>query len=267
MAVLVSLGKPTVPEPGKTDNFDSYLKALKSRDLEGSLGEEEYSADVPAGQISSVSPAPGTEAATGTVVDVHVSKGPRPVQVPGLSQQPLDRAEQILKDAGLKVGKVSEEFDATAKKGTVVRTQPQDGAELPQGSAVDVVISNAIDVPDVTGKTTEEATQLLRDAGLNPKVGSQVTSNKVDLGKVAKQSPSAGEVVDPTKHTTVTIQESKSMSVPIVLGLKGKEAKKTLEDKGLKVDIDGSSNGLVIGQTPSFGSKVEKGDRVKLKTL
>ena len=79
VAVLVSLGRPTVPEPG-TDDAASYQAKLKERTLRGTMGEEVYSENVPKGKVAEVKPAAGTEVKTSSTVSFHLSKGQRPLK-------------------------------------------------------------------------------------------------------------------------------------------------------------------------------------------
>src|SRR5699024_3869131 len=99
VSVLVSLGAPTVPIPGETDTAETYSAKLTSRNLVAEIGEEVYSDDAEKGTVAEVPPSPGSEVRTGCTVTIHVTRGPRPVRVPGVEGQKLDRAKKTLEAA------------------------------------------------------------------------------------------------------------------------------------------------------------------------
>ena len=267
VAVLVSLGKPTVPQPGPADDVATYSERLAERTLSSSLGEEVYSNDVPEGRIAETTPAFGTEVNTNTTITVHLSKGPRPVTVPKVEGQTQQRAERTLENAGLKVAEIVKEFSKDVEGGKAIGTRPGDGEEVPGGSEITLVISSAIEVPDVTGMSENAARAALRDAGLNPVDGDGIADRSVDAGDVAAQSPEAGTLIDPAEDTNVTIQVSTTQRLPFLLGQTAVEAKRKLEDMGLEVIIDGPADGRVYNTSPSAIAWVSKGDTVTLRTF
>jgi serine/threonine-protein kinase len=63
---------------------------------------QEYSDTVPEGKVVSQNPKPQTLVPPGSAVQVVVSKGPAPVQVPYVQGKRLEEALRILSAAGLK---------------------------------------------------------------------------------------------------------------------------------------------------------------------
>ena len=267
VAVLLSLGKPTIPDPGTNSSLQYYEKKLTDRTLKLKKGEEVYSDDIAKGHVAEVQPAAGTEVNTDSTVVVHMSKGKRPVKVPGVKGQEHDRAKQTLESAGLTVAEETEEFDKDIPAGQAIRTDPKEGSEVESGSEVTLVLSNAIEVPDVAGLPMDDARKALREAGLNPVEGKPVEDSSEDSGNVAQQSPQAGKLVDPAKNTDVEIRESTSQRVPWTIGLSAEKARQKLEDAGFEVKIKGDPNGLVLGQSPGPGSRSHRGAVVTLTTV
>ena len=124
-----------------------------------------------------------------------------------------------------------------------------------------------VKVPKVVGMTEDEAKKTLNEAGLGYKVASREESEKYEEGTVCEQSVEAGEKVD--KNTTIIVVVSSKLigeeiEVPNVSGEDEATAQKMLEAKGLKVGTseavysDKYEEGIVIGTTPSAGSKVTK---------
>lgn len=267
VAVLLSLGKPTVPDPGTNSSLQYYTNKLTDRTLKVKKGDDVYSDEIAKGHIAEVQPAAGTEVNTGSTVEVRMSKGKRPVTVPGVKGQERDRAKKTLEKAGLQVAEETEEFNKDIPSGQAIRTDPKEGAEVESGSEVTLVLSNAIEVPDVQGLSIDDARKALREAGLNPVDGAPVEDSSEDSGDVAEQSPGAGELLDPSKNTDVEIRESTSQRVPWVLGLTAERARKKLEDAGFEVEIKGDPNGLVLGQSPGPSSRSHRGAVVTLTTV
>ncbi|MDQ0615681.1 membrane peptidoglycan carboxypeptidase [Microbacterium sp. W4I4] len=124
------------------------------------------------------------------------------------------------------------------------------------------------ELPSVIGKSVEEATTIIEDAGFSVQLGTPVDST-VAAGLVAEQTPGAGSVPG---GTTVTLMPSTgkapappSVKVPNVTGAKFSQAKKSLEDAGLSVDGAGCKGGDdVTGQNPGADSEVPAGTKIML---
>ncbi|MDR2577719.1 MAG: PASTA domain-containing protein [Chitinispirillales bacterium] len=76
-------------------------------------------------------------------VDLVVSRGPRPThaEVPNIIGESLSEARRRVTDAGLKVGRVTYQNNATLVPGTVMSQSASPGSKLPFEAAVDIVIS------------------------------------------------------------------------------------------------------------------------------
>ncbi|MBC2680930.1 Stk1 family PASTA domain-containing Ser/Thr kinase [Corynebacterium sp. 4HC-13] len=267
VSVLVSLGKPTVPQPGTDDNFSSYTSRLSERTLTGVLGDEVFSEDVAKGDVATTTPPVGREVPTHSTVKVHLSKGPRPVTIPDVEGQSESRAKRTLASANLNVNSIIKEFSDRVEEGYAIGTQPGEGKEVAGGSDVTLVMSNAIKVPDVTGMNEDDARKTLREAGLSPITSDPVSDRNVDNGEVAEQSPASGELINPADNTEVEIRLSNAVRIPLVLGSKADSAKTRLEQRGLSVEIDGPADGLVYSQSPSSRTWATEGDTVRLRSF
>ncbi|MBW9111314.1 transglycosylase domain-containing protein [Microbacterium ureisolvens] len=94
------------------------------------------------------------------------------------------------------------------------------------------------DLPNVVGKSIDEASQILSDAGFSVEVGAPVDSDLPE-GVVAAQNPGAGKVAG---GTTVTISPSnvQGVAVPSVAGSSLEDAKKALRSAGFGNVGDGT---------------------------
>lgn len=121
------------------------------------------------------------------------------------------------------------------------------------------------DLPDVIGKSIEEATAIIEEAGFSVQIGEPVDSTVAE-GLVAAQTPGAGSV---PSGTTVTLSPSTgtppAAPVPGVVGAKFNQARKTLQDAGFSVDGEGCHpNAPVTAQDPGDGSTAPPGSTVTL---
>jgi beta-lactam-binding protein with PASTA domain len=112
------------------------------------LGELSYdfSDEIPEGAIISQSIPEKSKVSSGTFVSVVVSLGNAEgkVQVPNLIGLPFSKVEQILNEAGLRLGKVVYEPSSTVLPNTVIEQFPRPGTYIQKGSAVDVFIAKEI---------------------------------------------------------------------------------------------------------------------------
>jgi serine/threonine-protein kinase len=137
----------------------------------------------------------------GTEVDFVLSSGKPTVEVPYVIGQLRREAGDTLSDRGLKPRFEERESDEPA--GQVLATDPAPGESVPEGSDVTVFYSDGPEeVPDVVGLQQEEAEQLLRDAGFEPRVV-ETTDTDAPEGEVVQQSPEGGE--DASEGSPVTI--------------------------------------------------------------
>lgn len=211
--VVVSLGIQQVTIPKDIKSSDDPLAALKRagiEHIEHSDDTDEWSLDVPQGMIISITPEPGTTIAHNETVDVVLSKGPMPVQMPDLIGQTKDYAQKTLEEDKLEVT-FEEEFSDSVPVGQVLYTSQDAGSTLHWGDAVTVTVSKGpetVKMPDVVGKSPEDARKELEVLGLKVKIDKPLGVDV--LHRVQGQDPKAGsDVPKRTKDgdpTTVTIR-------------------------------------------------------------
>lgn len=141
-----------------------------------------------------------------------------------------------------------------------------------KGTTTQQTDSEMVKVPDVTGKTYEEAQKELNkyDLGIHK---STAPSDTVAKGKIISQDPADGKKVK--KHTTVNVvissgEEAKTTTIPNVVGMSEADAEKALQDKNLVVKkgdpvySDNVEQGEVVSVSPSEGAEVKEGTTVTL---
>jgi serine/threonine-protein kinase len=234
---------------------------------------QEYSVTVPSGQVSSTDPGAGTPVNRGGQVTLRVSQGPKPIELPPLAGQPLDAVKAAIADRGAKVGETAEQFDGKAPAGTVLAaTRATDGSDISGGgsyfeaASVNLVVSLGA-IPDVSGKSVEDATSTLRNVGLLAQSGPESYSDSIDKGDVISAQVQSEPV---HKGDTLILEISKGpepVPVPDVVGKTWDVAKKALTDAGFKLKYsaiaDVAPPAFVVAKvSPGVGEQVAKGSEV-----
>ena len=141
--IIVSLGAEpaTVPDIRGKKEADAQA-ALEAAGLKGSASEE-YSDDVPEGQVISQSIDPNSKVSKGTTVSYVVSRGPETkiVSVPDIRGMDEDTALRELDKYGLKGVYGGEEFSSTYGPGQICLINPSPGTRVTEGRTVTYYIS------------------------------------------------------------------------------------------------------------------------------
>ncbi|MEH3077996.1 MAG: Stk1 family PASTA domain-containing Ser/Thr kinase [Quadrisphaera sp.] len=146
----------------------------------------------PAGTVIDSDPEAGQRVDPKSSVALVVSTGPAAVQVPDVTGRTESQAKQDLEAEGLIEGTVSPQ-DSPLPQGTVMKSDPEAGAQVQPGTAVNLVIaSGKVALTDQTGKTQEAAQAALTELGLSPSY--TVEPSDAPVGQIIRQSPPSGSV-------------------------------------------------------------------------
>jgi eukaryotic-like serine/threonine-protein kinase len=268
--LLLSPEKVEVPDVvGKRSGTAAQM--LQSRGFEVDVVPIQ-SDSVPEDRVAGQRPDPGTEADEGSLVTITVSSGPGEAAVPPVEGLTADEATDELRDAGFKTDR-RDEFSETVRSGRVIETAPPEGSTVRKGSTVTLIVSRGkqkVAVPDVTGRSRDEAEQLLRDAELESAVTERESAD-ADPGTVLEQNPGAGAQVP--KGRTVELVVAKAppdVPVPGVIDATEDEAVETLEDAGFTVKIEDTpaetpdEDGVVLDQDPAPETPRRAGSEVTI---
>jgi eukaryotic-like serine/threonine-protein kinase len=165
--LVISKGPPPVPVPplGSLSEAAAKEKLAAAGLTEGAV-DAQYNEQVGEGIVLDWTPK--GEAPKGSAVALSVSKGPRPRAVPNVAGRTYDQAAAALQQAGLTAVR-ADAFSDTVKKDQVISTTPAAGASVARGGRVTVTVSKGPDlvaVPDVSGKSVQDATATMQAAGL-----------------------------------------------------------------------------------------------------
>lgn len=246
----------TVPQLGGLEEGVALNEVAGDFDT---LVEREPSGEVAEGLVIRTEPAAGESLEKGKTLVIIVSSGPPPSPLPELVGLTLEGARQELENVGLLLTEGEPGFSDEYAEGVVISWEVPDaptlkaGDSVTQGTTVMVIISKGPaprNVPELTGKSLEEATAILEDMGLVIFKGDDVFSPDVPVGMVAAFTPPKDTQV--TIGDTVTVNLSKGpdlVILPAVTGLDYNGIIAALQNAGFTI---GRVNGNVSLQFLSY---------------
>jgi eukaryotic-like serine/threonine-protein kinase len=193
----------------------------------------------------------------------------RPVTVGNyVEQREADAVREILA-AGLEPD-VRRQPHPSAPETFVFRQEPGSGERIERGNAVTVFVSLGkpmTTVPDVRGRTRDEAAAMLARAGLEPNVR-EIPSEK-EINTVIGQDPAPGERVARGSRVRLNVSRGPAqVPVPPVVGKPFEQASSELQGRNFAVarrDVDSNEPaGTVLAQDPAANTLADKGSTVTL---
>jgi chorismate mutase len=132
------------------------------------------------------------------------------VKVPDLSGQEISQASGMLASKSLKLNSQREVSSDTVPEGRIVEQSPEAGKEVQTDTLVNVTISSGsstVEIPDLVGKSRDEAKSMLQAAGL--RLGTVVTTpgDEAAEDKILEQDPAAGSKVEGGTSVRVTLAQ------------------------------------------------------------
>nr|WP_231713538.1 Stk1 family PASTA domain-containing Ser/Thr kinase [Arthrobacter sp. zg-Y769] len=193
VTLLVSKGPQLFSVPNVVQRtVEAAGTDLQEAELTLGAVTEEYSESIAAGTIISQQPLPDTLLRLGAPVDVTVSRGPAPVEVPAVTGLGEDAAVKAVEAAGLTPAVAGEKVhSASVPAGSVVAQTPASGL-LERGQTVTLTISlgpRMEEVPNYVGQRADTARADLESRGFTVEVENLLGGL---LGLVRDQEPGAG---------------------------------------------------------------------------
>lgn len=134
-------------------------------------GDLVYSPDQEEGLITSQNPVEGAKVTEGKVITVNISKGKKDGVVPKIEGMDYEEAKAYLESFGFKMGP-GVTVQSHLPKGVIVSQYIPYGTSAKSGTEINVEISDGkgkemVKVPNLIGRTPDEANSLLAGAGLS----------------------------------------------------------------------------------------------------
>ena len=135
-------------------------------------GEYVYNESIDAGKIIEQSPESNRKIDVGGTITVTVSRGAKTFQLPDYENKEARQVKIELERLGITCVENTPEFNDEVPNGYVLRTEPAAGASLTAGDTVTLTVSKGpevvlVEMPDLMGRSENEALTLLEAAGLN----------------------------------------------------------------------------------------------------
>jgi len=209
ITIFVSSGPGEVTVPNLlTLTEDQAEDALGQVGLE--LGRvRRASSDAAEGTVIEQNPESGELLNEGESVNIVVSTGVAMATVPDVVGLPEGDAVGAIEAEGLIAEVVTEPSDE-ADEGIVIAQDPDAGAELEEGSTVQILVSEGaeFEMPDVTGDVADEAEAFLEDElGLDVNQEGSPEPCPQPPDTVCSQDPEPGEPVQAGDTVTLFVQE------------------------------------------------------------
>ena len=186
-------------------------KKIEELNLKSEITEETYNDTIEKGLVISQTPTymSNYKIKGKSTIGLVISLGQKIVKVPKVIGKTESEAREELENAELKV-EIIEEPNKKVEAGYVVNQDVAANSEVGAGSTVKITISTGaeiVQVPNLEGKTEEEAKKAITDAGLTLSAVINAEDTKKENGKVLKQSLEAGSTVEKGSNITITINK------------------------------------------------------------
>ncbi|WP_406331409.1 Stk1 family PASTA domain-containing Ser/Thr kinase [Streptomyces sp. NBC_00203] len=253
-----------------SQTYDEAKKMAENRDLT-LVRKNQPCEEEPKGNVCSQDPTAGTTVKKGDTINLVVSTGAPKVVVPNVIDKDVDAATSRLEADKYGFDVQTKTRESSETPGTVLEQTPDPGSEVEKGSKITLTIAaekKQVTVPDVSGKTCDEATAQMTASNLVASCTEVETDDANLIGKVIQTAPAANAQATPGSTVSIQIGKAKAqVAVPTVAGQSLKDAKKAIENAGLTVgNISGSQddNAIVITSDPQAGTQVNPGTTINL---
>jgi len=162
------------------------------------------------GTVMFVNPIEGTTLPANSPVDLTISLGtitPLLVGVPLGDTFTAGTALNIILEAGMTIGTITQQSSTTVPVGVVISQNPLDGLTVDVGTAMNLVVSSGrppVAVPNVVGQTQAAATASLTGAGFTVSV-TTAASTTAAAGTVISQTPTGGSTAPAGSNVAIVV--------------------------------------------------------------
>lgn len=264
-------------------SYDDAASALTAEGFVPVRGEES-SIDIAAGETIRTDPGEGERLDKGTEITVFVSSGPASHTVETLNGKTEQEARDYLADIRINVTETSLQLFSDAEAGRVINAfvTPRDGGEvyacaegceLREDDTVELYVSAGA-FPDVAGMSVDQATNTLRDKGVEVNPDSQFVFSDSVAKDVVIGVTDRAEEGNRRPGETVQLIVSKGpelFPVPEVEGMSRDEAAQVIRNAGFEPTWNGIWNAFpndfteVSGSDPGAGAQHPKGTEITLQ--
>ena len=235
--------------------FEEVVEEYKVQGIEILQDSAEYSNDVEEGKIISQNPENGTKTKDKKIY-VVVSRGQKMVDVTDVEGKDSTVAKYELEEtAGFKV-EIEEQINEKIAAGIVISQEPKGGTQAPSGSTIKLIVSKGdgkatVLMPNVVGKTEEEAKQILTEKKLTVNVKTGEDKNKTNGVVIAQNYPENQELKEGSL-VEITINKlliTKNISIDLLELQGGTPLDKESINVKVTASVDGGATNQVFDKT------------------
>lgn len=266
-------------------SYEEAEAAMQEYGYQLVIAGKNYSTTVAYNRILSQTPKAGAVVKKGAQVQLVMSGGKQEVTMPEVESLEEQQAIELLEGQGLIVAdNITYDYNDYMQKGRVYAQSVPSGEKLTPGEKIEISVSLGkleeetaiLTVPDLVGKTKEEADQMLvalkNEQGYTYAYGaiSRENSTTVPKDEIISQSLAAGTEVRTSEAISLVISDGpKKVEVPDLIYLTQAEAVSRLEELGLKAEIrtaysSSVQKGNVISQKTPQGTVVDEGTEIQI---
>ncbi|CYV99303.1 serine/threonine protein kinase [Streptococcus suis] len=258
----------TVPDvSGQT--VEKATEMIEVAGLEVGNITEEATATVDEGLVIRTSPAAKTTRRQGSKIDIVVATAAL-ASIPDVVDKESDTARQELEALGFQVT-IKEEYSEKVVQGLVIKTDPEANSSAEKGAKITLYVSKGVApqvVPNVVGKSQENATQILQTAGFSIGTITQEYSSSVTAGQVISTDPVANTELAKGSIINLVISKGKELIMPDLTSRNYtySQARSQLQALGVNAEsiekqedrsYYSTTSDIVIGQYPAAGSTID----------
>lgn len=257
----------------------SYDEIIESKEYPYEFVMEQQETDsAEPGTVISQKPEAGERVISNSTVKLVVAASNKSLTVPAMYGKEKEKAEQILKNAGITNYKFVSVESNNVKNNCVVYSDPKETSKISSSTLVTVFISSGPAtteserkvLPDVSGLSQANAKDVLTKAGFS-NIEFVTEDSEYPKNQVIEQSPIGGSSIDPNDSIKITISSGtpptsapSEYNIKIIVEL----PKKVLKDT-LVIYVDGeqydSKDVVLNGSSATMGISVENGKEVTIK--
>ncbi|HEM6403408.1 TPA: Stk1 family PASTA domain-containing Ser/Thr kinase [Streptococcus suis] len=258
----------TVPDvSGQT--VEKATEMIEVAGLEVGNITEEATATVDEGLVIRTSPAAKTTRRQGSKIDIVVATAALS-SIPDVVDKESDTARQELEALGFQVT-IKEEYSEKVAQGLVIKTNPEANSSAEKGAKITLYVSKGVApqvVPNVVGKSQENATQILQTAGFSVGTITQEYSSSVTAGQVISTDPVANTELAKGSIINLVISKGKELIMPDLTSRNYtySQARSQLQALGVNAEniekqedrsYYSTTSDIVIGQYPATGATID----------
>ena len=145
---------------------EQAIEKLKEKGLKYNIADRVFDT-APAGQVIDQDPKSDQMVKINhPAIDLVISKGPKAGVVPKIIGMSEQEGIALLKSHGFEDGRIIREYNNDVPEGIIIDQNPRDGLTLSEGELINFTVSlgpELVDVPNLIGKTLDEAHELLKE--------------------------------------------------------------------------------------------------------